>query len=91
MFDRTFFQDSTQQEVFSYVALPVVQDAMSAINGTVLAYGQTGAGKTHTMEGPNMLIDDPESSGILPRVAKEIFVKINATEAPTSTKSRYLW
>ncbi|GJP48073.1 hypothetical protein CLOM_g7345 [Closterium sp. NIES-68] len=59
---------------------------MSAINGTVLAYGQTGAGKTHTMEGPNMLIDDPESSGILPRVAKEIFVKINATEAPNEYK-----
>ncbi|CAI5941327.1 unnamed protein product [Closterium sp. NIES-65] len=77
-FDRTFYQDSSQQEVFSYVALPVVQDALSAINGTVLAYGQTGAGKTHTMEGPNMLIDDPESSGILPRVAKEIFVRINA-------------
>ncbi|CAI5935814.1 unnamed protein product, partial [Closterium sp. NIES-65] len=67
-FDRTFYQDSSQQEVFSYVALPVVQDALSAINGTVLAYGQ----------GPNMLIDDPESSGILPRVAKEIFVRINA-------------
>ncbi|CAI5458268.1 unnamed protein product [Closterium sp. Yama58-4] len=39
-FDRTFYQDSSQQEVFSYVALPVVQDALSAINGTVLAYGQ---------------------------------------------------
>ncbi|CAI7881077.1 unnamed protein product [Closterium sp. NIES-53] len=38
--DRTFYQDSSQQEVFSYVALPVVQDALSAINGTVLAYGQ---------------------------------------------------
>ncbi|CAI7930110.1 unnamed protein product, partial [Closterium sp. NIES-54] len=47
---------------------------------------QTGAGKTHTMEGPNMLIDDPESSGILPRVAKEIFVRINATAAPSEYK-----
>ncbi|CAI5476297.1 unnamed protein product [Closterium sp. Yama58-4] len=85
-FDRTFYQDSTQQEVFSYVALPVVQDSLSAINGTVLAYGQTGAGKTHTMEGPNMLIDDPESSGILPRVAKEIFVRINASDTPSEYK-----
>ncbi|KAG0613276.1 hypothetical protein M758_6G090100 [Ceratodon purpureus] len=46
---------------------------MNAINGTVLAYGQTGAGKTHTMEGPSMQTNDPDLKGILPRVTQCIF------------------
>ena len=29
----------------------VVAHVLSGYNGTVLAYGQTGAGKTHTMTG----------------------------------------
>ncbi len=41
----------------------------------IFAYGQTGAGKTHTMEGPNNenLFDEQKqlhvTSGILPRTA----------------------
>ena len=29
----------------------VISDTLAGYNGTVLAYGQTGAGKTHTMTG----------------------------------------
>ncbi|XP_059069935.1 kinesin-like protein KIN-1 isoform X6 [Cryptomeria japonica] len=49
-FDRIYYQDSTQAEVFEFLALPIIKDAMNAINGTILTYGQTGAGKTHSME-----------------------------------------
>ncbi|XP_073394525.1 kinesin-like protein KIN-1 isoform X3 [Physcomitrium patens] len=46
---------------------------MNAINGTVLTYGQTGAGKTHSMEGPSIQTNDPKLKGILPRVTQIIF------------------
>ncbi|KAH9569748.1 hypothetical protein CY35_02G007000 [Sphagnum magellanicum] len=80
-FDRVFYEDSIQADVFEFVAKPIVKDAMNAINGTILAYGQTGAGKTHTMEGPNMQnLDDSSSKGILPRVAQCIFEFIQAAD-----------
>ncbi|KAG0620476.1 hypothetical protein M758_4G218800 [Ceratodon purpureus] len=72
-FDRIFYEDSVQADVFDFVALPIVRDAMNAINGTVLAYGQTGAGKTHSMEGPGLQTNDPDLKGILPRVTQGIF------------------
>ena len=34
------------------VARGVVDDVMAGFNGTILAYGQTGTGKTHTIYGP---------------------------------------
>ncbi|CAK9870580.1 unnamed protein product [Sphagnum jensenii] len=80
-FDRVFYEDSIQADVFEFVAKPIVKDAMNAINGTILAYGQTGAGKTHTMEGPNMQnLDDSSAKGILPRVAQCIFEFIQAAD-----------
>ncbi|XP_024531534.1 kinesin-like protein KIN-1 [Selaginella moellendorffii] len=75
-FDRVFNEGSPQGDVFDFVALPIVQDAMNAINGTVLAYGQTGAGKTFSMEGT----DDPGQEGILPRVARWIFQYIETAD-----------
>jgi kinesin family protein 5 len=43
-------------------------------SGTVVAYGQTGTGKTHTIVGN--LEDHHEQMGMLPRVANDIFFKI---------------
>lgn len=45
-------------------------------NGTVFAYGQTGTGKTHTMEGKN---DPPHERGITPRTFDHVFKVIEGT------------
>lgn len=42
---------------------------MEGYNGTIFAYGQTGTGKTFTMEGA----DTPELKGIIPRTIEWIF------------------
>jgi hypothetical protein len=42
---------------------------MQGYNGTIFAYGQTGTGKTFTMEGGS----SPESKGIIPRTIEWIF------------------
>ena len=41
-------------------------------NGTIFAYGQTGAGKSWTMEGGNK----PEEEGMMPRAFRHIIDKI---------------
>lgn len=50
-FDRVFGQDTCQQDVFGDVGVPLVETVLNGINCTLFAYGQSGAGKTFTMEG----------------------------------------
>ena len=46
-------------------------------NGTIVSYGQTASGKTHTMEG---VMGDPHLQGIIPRIVNDIFNHIYAME-----------
>ena len=50
-FDNVFTSFSTQKEVFDSTLAPVISDVLGGYESTVFAYGQTGTGKTHTMEG----------------------------------------
>ena len=50
-FDRVFGTTSKQVDVYKVVAAPLVQEVLAGYNCTVFAYGQTGTGKTFTMEG----------------------------------------
>ena len=81
-FDAVFSDQSTQRQIYDVCAAPVVQSVLEGYNGTVFAYGQTGAGKTHTMEGQN----EPSSKGIIPNTFEHIYDHI----ALNSTKDRYL-
>jgi len=45
-------------------------------NGTIFAYGQTGTGKTHTMEGKQ---EPPHERGITPRTFDHVFKVIEGT------------
>jgi len=50
-FDRVFGVNSKQVDVYKVVAAPLVEEVLLGYNCTVFAYGQTGTGKTFTMEG----------------------------------------
>eukprot|EP01035_Chromulina_nebulosa_P017350 gene17350-22897_t len=76
-FDKVFGFESTQQEVFEETAVPLVKDVLNGYNATIFAYGQTGTGKTHTMEGN---IRDPELKGIIPRVVEALFDGVGETD-----------
>ena len=67
-FDACYGPDSTQEEIYSEVA-DIVDSVLKGINTAVFAYGMTGAGKTHTMQGN---VDAP---GIIPRVVEKLTVK----------------
>jgi kinesin family protein 3/17 len=45
---------------------------MAGYNSTIIAYGQTGTGKTYTMEGFGM-DNDYSRRGIIPRAVEQIF------------------
>lgn len=74
-FDDVFTAFSTQEEVFEATVRPVIADVLKGFEATVFAYGQTGTGKTHTMEGS---LDRPESYGVIPRSAQAIFEQLRA-------------
>ncbi|GMH64629.1 hypothetical protein TL16_g04008 [Triparma laevis f. inornata] len=69
-FDAVFSSKSTQRSIYDTCAAPIVKSALEGYNGTIFAYGQTGAGKTHTMEG---YPDPPEMRGIIPNAFQHIF------------------
>eukprot|EP00727_Mastigamoeba_balamuthi_P004226 m51a1_g13800 putative kinesin-like protein kif3b (719) ;mRNA; f:360626-363315 len=69
-FDGVFNDDSTQQEVYNAGAAHIVESVLGGYNGTIFAYGQTSAGKTHTMMG---VLGDPEKQGIVPHSIQHIF------------------
>ena len=49
--DNVFGKDSRQMDVYNLTARPIVDCVLEGYNGTIFAYGQTGTGKTYTMEG----------------------------------------
>lgn len=66
--------DSQQPDIFDYSIRPTVDDILNGYNGTVFAYGQTGAGKSYTMMGSD--IEDDTGKGIIPRIIEQIFASI---------------
>lgn len=73
-FDRVFDMNSRQSDVFEFSIKHTVDDILNGYNGTVFAYGQTGAGKSYTMMGGD--IDNDVSKGIIPRIVEQIFASI---------------
>ncbi|CEM37179.1 unnamed protein product [Vitrella brassicaformis CCMP3155] len=80
--DKTFTYDDvynatdTQEVVANTTANPLVEGLFEGLNATILAYGQTGAGKTYTMSGvpgSSILSQDSETLGIIPRAVNSIF------------------
>jgi chromosomal replication initiation ATPase DnaA len=60
--DYYFEPRSQQSDVFETIALPIVESALQGYSGTILAYGPTSSGKTHTMRGSSDI-----ERGIMPR------------------------
>ena len=50
-FDYVYDPSSTQNFLYDNTAKAAVISVLEGYNATMLAYGQTGTGKTYTMEG----------------------------------------
>mmetsp|Transcript_14462 Transcript_14462/g.14520 ORF Transcript_14462/g.14520 Transcript_14462/m.14520 type:complete len:589 (+) Transcript_14462:2-1768(+) len=84
-FRRIFPPESSQEQIFLSCALPLVESILEGYNCAILAYGQTGAGKTYSLLGPGY--DHPERvgkcdqelRGVAPRLLQSIFHQIYST------------
>lgn len=76
-FDAVFAVDCKQKSIYDKCGATVVEAVLNGYNGTIFAYGQTGAGKTFTMEGVR---DPPELRGIIPNAFQHIFDKVAVAE-----------
>ncbi|KAJ0405877.1 hypothetical protein P43SY_001609 [Pythium insidiosum] len=72
-FDHVLAAAATQREVFAAAAQDIVDGVLAGYNGTVLAYGQTGAGKTFTMSGGKRSFED---RGIAARAVSSVFAHV---------------
>lgn len=93
MFDKVFGPKSRQQDVFNHAVVPLVGEVLDGYNCTIFAYGQTGTGKTYTMEGGGGKTHDgvlPSDAGVIPRAVKRIFDILEAQNAEYSMKVSFL-
>lgn len=96
-YDHVFGQDATQADVYEGIVEPIVDEVLQGYNCTVFAYGQTGTGKTHTMEGrrdADMIgIEEKrhaENAGIIPRAVKQVFDHLRSITDEHSVRVSHL-
>lgn len=73
-FDGAFECSSTTECIYNEVACPLIDGVTEGYNGTIFAYGQTGCGKSFTMQG---IQDSTPQVGIIPRQVKTFFINIS--------------
>jgi kinesin family protein 3/17 len=85
-FDHVYDQNCNQKKIYDTTARSVVESSLQGYNATIFAYGQTGTGKTYTMEGFNSE-GSVEERGIIPRAIEQIFQHIQSN---VSARKRFL-
>nr|XP_027104936.1 kinesin-like protein KIN-UC isoform X7 [Coffea arabica] len=76
-FDEVFATSASQKRVYEVVAKSVVESVLDGYNGTVMAYGQTGTGKTYTLGRVGK--DDDSKRGIMVRALEDITTNTSPT------------
>ncbi|KAI3694582.1 hypothetical protein L1987_77549 [Smallanthus sonchifolius] len=95
-FDKVFGPTAQQKDLYEQAVIPIVNEVLEGFNCTIFAYGQTGTGKTYTMEGeckrsksgPNGEL--PSEAGVIPRSVKQIFDTLEGQNAEYSVKVTFL-
>ncbi|XP_045453727.1 kinesin-II 95 kDa subunit-like [Melitaea cinxia] len=78
-YDAAYDCTADTQTIYDEMVRPLVASVLDGFNGCVFAYGQTGTGKTHTMEGT------AEHEGIIPRAFRHIWAHIENNASPDIT------
>jgi len=67
--------NASQDETYESCAADIIDSVVEGYNGTVLCYGQTGAGKTYSMTGNST---EFKYRGIVPRAINQIYAATSA-------------
>jgi hypothetical protein len=81
--DHVFHTHASQIEVYEESCKHIVEGVFHGINGSILAYGATGSGKTHTMFGSTM-----SAAGIVYQAVQDIFAEKERLEEEEGKRVR---
>ncbi|SCV70369.1 BQ2448_1763 [Microbotryum intermedium] len=90
---NVFGPDADQVMLYNDVAKPILDQVLQGYNCTIFAYGQTGTGKTYTMEGDLSVTNGYSISpqaGIIPRTLYSLFAKLSEDQSEFSVKCSFL-
>ncbi|XP_055900486.1 kinesin-like protein KIF15 [Biomphalaria glabrata] len=88
-YDNVADADTTQEAVFSLVGKKIIEDCLNGYNGSILAYGKTGSGKSFTMFGPSENLESSQLRGVIPRSLEYLFSVI-AHQQDHGSKKQFL-
>ncbi|TYG42516.1 hypothetical protein ES288_D12G263300v1 [Gossypium darwinii] len=74
-FDEVLTEFASQKRVYEVAAKPVVEGVLDGYNGTIMAYGQTGTGKTYTLG--RLGEEDTANRGIMVRAMEDILAEVS--------------
>ena len=97
-FDKVFGPGASQETLYEDVVQEYVARVLQGFSCTVFAYGQTGTGKTFTMEGDIRHTDYPmdefmelsRNSGVIPRALKQIYDELDAGNKTYEVQMSYI-
>ncbi|KAK9755004.1 Kinesin motor domain [Popillia japonica] len=74
-FDSVYDQNSYTENIYNDICYPLVESVLEGYNSTIFVYGQTGCGKSFTMEGNRTI----QEKGVISRAFEHIFEAISVT------------
>ena len=86
-FDVVFDENVHTSQVYQDIARPIVKGVASGRHGTIFSYGQTGMGKTFTMQGSGNSVD----TGIIQMAAVDLFrmIETSSSQREYVVKAQY--
>lgn len=79
-FNRDDENFAGQEDLFSDLGAPLLDNAFGGYNNCIFAYGQTGSGKSYSMMGYG------EEYGVIPRICKDMFDRIDKVQEDKNLK-----
>lgn len=92
-FDRVFGPSADQAMIYKDVLQPVLDEVIAGYNCTVFAYGQTGTGKTYTMQGdltPSVTGGPGPEAGMIPRALYKLYQYLESSVADYTVKISFV-
>ena len=75
-FDAVYDENTQERIFYDESCFSLVENVLEGFNATIFAYGQTGCGKSWTMQGPS---NPPELRGVIPNSFSHLFDHINSS------------
>lgn len=71
-FDFAFGAAASNEEVYEKIGRPIIDDVISGNNGAIIAYGQTGTGKSYTMGILERANSKRKQQGVIPTALEQV-------------------